>query len=226
MSLAMSSGRLEDEISTKKKEFELAEAVAAGLHSLAQPLAALQMGLELCLMGAGDLERLRKGVEDALVQIERTSDALLLVRETILPFRRSQPLESRSLQEALVHACSLQSEALEREGIEVRFHPQVSPAEITAPLGVIPRLAFALVSYLRCAACGVANLAIVEQNGRIQLDAEYTSKSLPRDVGAGQCLQLIRAYVSALNGEIEVSERGGLIQLELWKNSESAGSQC
>jgi hypothetical protein len=225
MSLAMSRRRHEDGI-TKKKEFELAEAVAAGLHSLAQPLAALQMGLELCLMGAGDPERLRKGVEDALVQLERTSDALGLVRETIRPFRPSQPMESQSLQEALVHACSLQSEALEREGIEVRFDRQVSPAEVTAAQGVIPRLAFAIVSYLRCSACGVAHLAISEQNGRIQLDAKYTGKPLPGNTGADQCLDMIRVYVSAMNGEIEVSESGGLIHMELWKNSESAGSQC
>lgn len=218
----MSRCRVDDRILPKGKEFELAEAVAGGLHSLAQPLAALQLGLEMCLAVPGDPEHQRQRVEQALLETERIYHRLSSVRETVLPYRRRPTqLETRSLREALEQACSQRAQVLMRDAMEVCFDPQCSPAEVTASPDVISKLALAIVGYLHCVGSGVAHLVLSEWDRRIRLDVACTQRPFSRNTSATQLLALIQAHVFALEGEVEVSEAAALLRVELWKDSET-----
>jgi hypothetical protein len=200
----------------------LAEAVATGLHSLAQPLTAAQWCLESAVMNNPRTEYNQRELSEALVAIEGVVAKLNILRDIIRPFRMETKYTSESVREALLNAIDEQREVLLQEGVQIGFSEQCAEGIVVTPQGYLQRIALLLFGLLRSLGPVAVIFDISETNEHVLLRATlaYRTKSERREPEIQSC-STIRSYVEVLTGEFSVASDLSSVRLSLPKRSSS-----
>jgi hypothetical protein len=202
----------------------LAERVATGLHSLAQPLAVSRLQLEVAEIPGNSAELRERATAAALVALGRAIDQLDLLRELIRPFRASTEFTTSSIQEGLVLASDLQVEALQNEGVQVNFRKGCAQGMVVAPSGFVQRIMLSLFELLRSVAPVVANFDISESERGVQLIASlaYPASKDISEEGFQTASTTIQAYIEVLTGEFAIDP--DLSSIRLWLPKEACSA--
>jgi hypothetical protein len=195
----------------------LAEAVAAELHSLAQPLTSLQFHLDRAAMAYSGSELCQSELSGAQVALESIIGKFDFLRDIVRPFRTSSKFVSMSLRVALVDAIDGQREAFDHEGVAVILRNDSAEGVVTAPMGFIPRLSFFLVSLLRVLTPSSVQFNISESEQLVMVDASSELRTQQNTRGLLQTLSSIRTYVEVLSGDFSYSDDLSSIQIVLPK---------
>ncbi len=204
---------------TSSQAVLLAEAVATGLHSLAQPLTKAQWRLEAAVMNGPDAQD-QSCLGDALTSIEEIVAQLNILRDIIRPFRPATEFKPERLRDALLRAAEDQQEEMEREGVRVVIHEACANGTVTVPRGFVDRIMVCLSSLLRSLKPSVATFDIYETSGEVLVLASlvYGAKS---DVARNVDCSTIRTYVEVLGGSFSLAENLSSIRISLPRCTES-----
>jgi hypothetical protein len=196
----------------------LAEAVAEGLHSLAQPLTAAQWHLEIAAMGGAGTEHHADRMAEALVALEYVSSHVDFLRDIIRPFRIQTEYRSQSLREALFSAIDMQREILEHDAMEVIFREECAEATVMLPLGFAQHIVSCLFTLLRSLAPLCVTFDLTESGQSILLLAAVAYPTEPdrRKTAIPSC-SMIRSYVAVLEGDVSVAPDFSSIRIVLPK---------
>jgi hypothetical protein len=210
------SNTLQTALNQRNRASLLAEAVAAGLHSLAQPLTVAQCRLEIAVM-AGDGVGENRCVE-ALVAVEMAVAKLEFLRDIIRPFRESTEFASESMKRALLSAQDQQQEALIQEGIQVRLRQECAEGIVVAPRAFVSRITFLLFDLLRSLMPNSVSLDIIESelSVTIHVSLSYEKRRVQQIAGNENALA-IQCYVEVLAGNFSMAPDGSSIQLSIPK---------
>lgn len=207
---------------TPKKSSLLAEAVATGLHSLAQPLTAAQWCLESAVINNSGTEYNQRELSEALVAIEGVVAKLNILRDIIRPFRMETKYTSESIREALFRAHDEQREALLQEGVQIVVSEECAEGMVVTPEGFLQRITLSLFCLLRSLVPLAVTFDISETDEYVLLLASlaYTGKPEGREPEIQSC-STIRSYVEVLTGDFSVASDLSSVRLSLPKWSGS-----
>jgi hypothetical protein len=194
----------------------LAETLAEGLHSLAQPLTATQWHLEIATMPSSSRERQQSEVAEALVSLELVVAHLDFLRDIIRPFRTRTEFKTESVREALLSAQEMQQEILQHEGVHVAYGEGSAEGLVTAPQGFLQRISLCLFDLLRPAAPLSVRFDIRESAEAITLVAELGCREVQNAQPATiHGSSVLRSYVEILGGDLSIAEDFSLICIKL-----------
>jgi hypothetical protein len=200
----------------------LAEAVAGGLHSLAQPLTATLWRLESAVMNNSGTEQHQTDLSEALVALEGVVAQLNILQDLIRPFRMETKYISESLREALLSGHNEQQEALLHEGVQIVLRDGCAEGIVVTPQGFLQRITFCLFSLLRTYAPVFVDFDINETDQYVLLIANlrYPAKQEEKATAIHSC-STIRSYVEALAGDFTIAQDLSFIRISLpkWASS-------
>jgi hypothetical protein len=200
----------------------LAEAIAGGLHSLAQPLTATQWCLETAMMQNSVPEQHQTEMSRALNSLEGVVAQLNILRDMVRPFRMGTQYTSESFREALRSALDEQHEALEQEGVQVRFQEGCAEGIVLAPQGFVQHIAFCLFSTLRSLAPLSGTIGLSETEQSVLLLASMACTSGRNDhASVMRGCSTIRSYVEILRGDFSIAQNLSSLRISLPKWSSS-----
>lgn len=200
----------------------LAEAVATGLHSLAQPLTAAQWCLESAVISDSGTEHRQRELSEALVAIEGVVAKLNILRDIIRPFRMETKYTSESVREALLSANDEQREALLDEGVQIVVSEECAEGIVVAPQGFLQRITLLLFGLLRSLEPLAVTFDVSETEEYVLLLASLEYKTKPKNQEPGiQSCSTIRSYVEVLMGAFSVASDLSSVRLSLPKWSGS-----
>jgi hypothetical protein len=198
----------------------LAESVAAGLHSLAQPLTVAQWALEIATINTPNESQHGNQFADALLAIQSVGARLDILRDIIRPFRMGTEYKSESIRQALLSATVDQQDTLRNEGSQILFREGCAEGNVVTPQGFLQRISFYLLTLLRSLAPLSVTFDISESNQSVLLLASlnYPTKEAEHVIDM-HTASTIRAYVEVLSGEFLIAQDFSFIRLSFPKSS-------
>jgi hypothetical protein len=198
----------------------LAESVAAGLHSLAQPLTVAQWQLEIATMNASSSSQHEHQFAEALLAIEKVTARLDFLRDIIRPFRTGTEFKSESVRQAMIQGTHEQQDAFKNEGTQIVFRDGCAEGNVSAPQGFLHQISFYLLTLLRSLAPLSVTFDVSESGQSVLLLASqtYAAKQQAQVIDM-HAVTTLRTYMEVLSGDLLMAQDFSFIRLSFPKSS-------
>jgi hypothetical protein len=197
----------------------VAETVAIGLHSLAQPLTAAQWQIEFA--AANCTPQQSNALSGALAAMEAVVAQLDFLREVIRPFRAHTQFAMDSLRNTLAIALASQIEILDHDGVDVSFALNCSEGFVEAPSGFLQRIAYMIFDLMRSHNASSVRFEISESVEMVKLFVSWNAAKTETQTAGDATVSKLKAYVEVLGGTFSMSATSSALSLSLPKVPDS-----